>query len=103
MKEIYENAKKLMKGYCRVCKVCDGYACAGEVPGMGGLGTASSFKANVAALKEIRFNMRLIHDVTEPVTSVSILGKTQIINSTVHLKFKYFLFRLRIPNKNFSI
>jgi 4-hydroxymandelate oxidase len=76
MKEIYENAKKLMKDYCRVCKVCDGIACAGEVPGMGGLGTASSFKANVAALKEIRFNMRLIHNVTEPVTSVSILGKT---------------------------
>ncbi len=75
MKEIYENAKKMMKGYCRVCKVCDGYACAGEVPGMGGLGTASSFKANVSALKEIRFNMRLIHDVAEPVTSVSILGK----------------------------
>ena len=76
MKEIYETARKLMKGYCRVCKECDGYACAGEVPGMGGLGTASSFKANVSALKEIRFNMRLIHDVVEPVTSVSILGKT---------------------------
>ena len=76
MKEIYETAKKLMKGYCRVCKECDGYACAGEVPGMGGLGTASSFKANVTALKEIRFNMRLIHDVTEPVTAVTILGKT---------------------------
>ena len=75
MKDIYETARKYMKGYCRVCKVCDGFACAGEVPGMGGLGTASSFKANVTALKEIRFNMRLIHDVTEPDTSVSILGK----------------------------
>ncbi|MFA5903151.1 MAG: alpha-hydroxy-acid oxidizing protein [Desulfobacula sp.] len=75
MKDVYENARKLMKGYCRVCKECDGYACAGEVPGMGGLGTALSFKANVTALKEIRFNMRLIHDVTEPDTSVSILGK----------------------------
>lgn len=75
MKDIYENAKKLMKGYCRVCKVCDGIACAGEVPGMGGLGTASSFKANVKSLAEIQFNMRLIHDVVEPVTSVSILGK----------------------------
>lgn len=76
MKDIQENAKKLMKGYCRVCRECDGIACAGEVPGMGGLGTASSFKANVKALKEIQFNMRLIHDVVEPVTSVSILGKT---------------------------
>ncbi|OGR27873.1 MAG: alpha-hydroxy-acid oxidizing enzyme [Desulfobacterales bacterium RIFOXYA12_FULL_46_15] len=75
MKDIYENAKRLMKGYCRVCRECDGVACAGEVPGMGGLGTASSFMANIKALKKIQFNMRLIHDVTDPVTSVSILGK----------------------------
>ncbi len=75
MKEIYDNAKKLMKDYCRVCKVCNGNACAGEVPGMGGLGTASSFKANVAALNEIKFNMRLVHDVVEPDTRVSILEK----------------------------
>ncbi len=75
MKEIYQNAKKLMKGYCRVCRQCNGEACAGEVPGMGGLGTASSFKANISALEKIHFNMRLVHDVTEPVTGVSILGK----------------------------
>ncbi len=75
MKEIYDNAKKLMKGYCRVCRQCNGDACAGEVPGMGGLGTASSFKANIKALENIHFNMRLIHDVVEPVTNVSILGK----------------------------
>ena len=50
MKEIRKKAKEQMKGYCRVCPVCNGVACAGEVPGMGGLGTASSFKANVAAL-----------------------------------------------------
>jgi 4-hydroxymandelate oxidase len=75
MQEIYANARQLMKGYCRVCKECNGIACAGEVPGMGGLGTASSFKANINALKQVNFNMRLIHDVVEPDTSVSILGK----------------------------
>lgn len=75
MQEIYDNAKKMMKGYCRVCKECNGIACVGEVPGMGGLGTASSFKSNVNALKEINFNMRLVHDVTDPDTRVSILGK----------------------------
>lgn len=36
MKEIRSHAMELMKGYCRVCKVWDGRACAGEVPGMGG-------------------------------------------------------------------
>lgn len=75
MKEVYDNAKKLMKGYCRVCPECDGRACTGEVPGMGGLGTASAFKDNLNALKEYRFNMRLVHDVQEPDTRVTLLGQ----------------------------
>jgi len=74
MKEINEKARKLMKGFCRVCKICDGRACAGEVPGVGGLGTASSFMNNVDALARIRLNMRLLHDVTEPDTKTSVLG-----------------------------
>jgi hypothetical protein len=74
MKEINDKARDLMKGFCRVCKVCDGRACAGEVPGMGGLGTASSFKSNVEALEVIRVNMRLLHDAVEPDTSTPILG-----------------------------
>lgn len=75
MDEIYSRAKKLMKGFCRVCPVCDGKACAGEVPGMGGLGTGSSFKANVAGLASYRFNMRLLHDVKEPDTTAELFGK----------------------------
>ncbi|MDC0336327.1 alpha-hydroxy-acid oxidizing protein [Pseudodesulfovibrio sp.] len=74
MKEIQDGARDLMKGFCRVCKVCDGKACAGEVPGMGGLGTAASFKNNVSALAEIRMNMRLLHDAMEPDCSCSVLG-----------------------------
>jgi len=75
MDDIRKKARERMKGYCRVCPVCNGVACAGEVPGMGGLGTASSFKANVAALAAERFNMRLIHDVSEPDTRVTVLGR----------------------------
>ena len=74
MKEVRDNARELMKGYCRVCKVCDGKACAGEVPGMGGLNTASSFKNNVTALGEVKLNMRLLHDAVEPDASCSVLG-----------------------------
>ena len=74
MKEIYDNARTLMQGFCRVCKVCDGKACAGEVPGMGGLGTASSFKNNVAALAAVKLNMRLLHDAADPDTSTTVLG-----------------------------
>lgn len=70
MKEIRSKAKKLMEGCCRVCPICNGNACAGEVPGMGGLGTGASFKANIDALAARRFNMRLLHDVAEPETAV---------------------------------
>ncbi|MCP4117966.1 MAG: alpha-hydroxy-acid oxidizing protein [Desulfobacteraceae bacterium] len=74
MKTIHDNARKLMKGFCRVCPRCNGKACAGEVPGMGGLGTGGSFRANLEALDSLRFNMRLIHDVSEPDTTTSLLG-----------------------------
>lgn len=74
MKKIRDNARKLMRGFCRVCKVCDGKACAGEVPGMGGLGTAASFKNNITALADIKLNMRLLHGAADPDTSTTVLG-----------------------------
>jgi len=74
MKEVRDNARDLMKGYCKVCPVCNGKACVGEVPGMGGLGTAASFKNNVKALEELKLNMRTIHEFSEPDTSVNIMG-----------------------------
>ncbi len=74
MKEVKFFAKRDMKGYCRVCTICDGIACAGEVPGMGGRGTGSSFHNNFNALKSLRVNMRLVHDVKNPVTSCKVLG-----------------------------
>jgi 4-hydroxymandelate oxidase len=64
-----------MKGYCRVCPVCDGRVCSGEVPGMGGLGTGRAFQANLEALARCRLNMRLLHDVVAPDTKVTILGR----------------------------
>ena len=74
MKTVRDNARELMKPFCKVCPICNGKACVGQVPGMGGLGTATSFKNNIKALEQYTFNMRLIHDVVEPDTSVEILG-----------------------------
>jgi len=74
MEEIYANARKLMEGYCRVCPACDGRACAGEVPGMGGLHTGSAFRDNVRALSGIGLNMRCLHGEQDPDLSVSLLG-----------------------------
>ncbi|MGD8251786.1 MAG: alpha-hydroxy-acid oxidizing protein, partial [Desulfobacterales bacterium] len=66
MKSIRAAAKKRMEGFCRVCPVCNGRACAGEVPGMGGIGTGASFRNNLDALAAYRFNMRLIHGAADP-------------------------------------
>lgn len=74
MQNIRTKAKEMMKGSCRVCPVCDGRACAGEVPGMGGLGTGAAFKNNITALAAIGLNMRLIHGAKEPSTRTSWLG-----------------------------
>ncbi len=41
---------------------------------MGGVGTGSSFIANVEALAAIRLNMRVIHDASEPDISVELFG-----------------------------
>lgn len=74
MKEIRKTARELMTGFCRVCPVCNGKVCAGEVPGMGGLGTGTAFMTNISALAQKTFAMRLIHDVVEPQLATSVLG-----------------------------
>ena len=74
MKEVRSLAKERMKGFCRVCSICDGKVCAGETPGMGGCGTGSAFHNNIDALKKVRVNMRLIHEIKSPDTSCSLLG-----------------------------
>ena len=76
MKEIYDRARDMLKGYCRVCPVCDGRACVGEVPGMGGVGNGASFKANMEALGAVKLNLRAIHDISEPSGEVEILGQS---------------------------
>ncbi|MGC7845739.1 alpha-hydroxy-acid oxidizing protein [Desulforudis sp. 1088] len=72
--EIRSAAKDKLKGYCRVCPVCDGRACAGEVPGMGGAGTGAAFRANLEALARYRLNMRTIHGAKSPDTSTNLFG-----------------------------
>ncbi len=70
------TAREQLKGFCRVCPVCDGRACAGEVPGMGGVGTAGAFKANMDALARVKLNLRTIHAVKEPDMSLTLWGRT---------------------------
>lgn len=73
--EVKKEAKVNLNGSCRVCKVCNGIACAGEVPGMGGKGTGNAFTENITALEKYKLNMRVIHDAKKPDTSTELFGK----------------------------
>ena len=71
---IRENARQKLGPACKVCPVCNGVACAGQIPGMGGVGTGRSFHNNMEALAACRLHMRTVHDVVEPVKKCTILG-----------------------------
>ena len=68
------TAREKFKGACRVCPICNGVACSGEVPGMGGLGTGSAFRNNITALASYKLNLRTVHGVNTPQLACSILG-----------------------------
>ena len=74
LQEIKNTAREKMKGYCRVCKVCNGVSCAGEVPGMGGIGTGSSFTSNIEALAKVKLNLRTLHNAKDPDITANVLG-----------------------------
>ncbi|AKL95131.1 L-lactate dehydrogenase [Clostridium aceticum] len=71
---VKKQAKESLKGFCRVCSICDGRVCAGEVPGMGGVGTGISFRNNISALAAYGVNMRTLHNAKEPSTETELLG-----------------------------
>lgn len=73
--DVKKNAKLNLNGSCRVCPVCNGKVCSGEVPGMGGKGTGEAFTANIDSLKKYKLNMRAIHSCINPDTSVNLFGK----------------------------
>jgi 4-hydroxymandelate oxidase len=75
LKEIRQEAKKRFKGICRVCRECNGVACAGEFPGIGGAESGSSFINNYKALASLRVKMRVVHAASNPETGLTLLGQ----------------------------
>jgi 4-hydroxymandelate oxidase len=79
VKAVYAKAREALYPICRVCPQCDGVACAGEVPGFGGVGSGMSFRNNFNALQRITLNLRTLTDVAtvhkKPDTSTMIFGQ----------------------------
>lgn len=74
-KDMLKEARENLNGSCRACKACNGVVCAGEVPGMGGKDTGSAFIQNFKSLQDVKINMRVIHNVSNPDTSVELFGR----------------------------
>lgn len=72
---IRNNARKKFYVACKACVVCDGHECSGKVPGIGGIGTGSSFTENLVALAKYQVNLRTIHKVKIPDTSIELFGQ----------------------------
>lgn len=75
-KEVLKNAKAAIGARCRICRECNGIACRGEIPGMGGKGSGSSFIRNFEKLNEIKLNMDTIYEFKGVDTSVELFGKS---------------------------
>lgn len=74
-KEIKDKARELLKPFCRVCPSCNGVACRGEVPGMGGKGSGVSFMKNYDDLSAIGLKMETLHGIDKVDTSYEIFGQ----------------------------
>lgn len=71
--EIKQSAKDNMT-ICKMCRTCNGETCRGWTPGPGGKGSGSSFVRNVAKLKDVTINMKLIRDDYEVDSSYDFFG-----------------------------
>ena len=71
---VRKNAVDKLTRACRVCRQCNGIACAGQIPGFGGVGTGSSFIANVEALARRKVNLRVLHDAGRPDMRTNLFG-----------------------------
>ena len=75
LEEVLKVAREKLYPRCRVCPECNGDACAGEVPGFGGIGSGKAFRNNYDGLARYQFKMRTFHEVKKPDTTVSLWGE----------------------------
>ena len=85
--DVYVNAKEHTTT-CKVCPICNGLACRGQIPGVGGKGWGNTFVRNYQKLHEVLLNLDTIcadsiidttsdffnHSVSMPVYAAPIAG-----------------------------
>ena len=76
--EIQSQARKVLNPSCKVCKICNGIACAGRFTNsleFGAKGNNLGFTHPVKALAEIHIELDVIHDDYVPDTSIELFGR----------------------------
>lgn len=76
--KILDNARRILKGSCHVCPVCNGQRCpvtGTTVLEFGGKGSNAAFQNNYKALERIRIVTDIIHDDYLPDTSIELFGR----------------------------
>ncbi|MDR2772034.1 MAG: alpha-hydroxy-acid oxidizing protein [Elusimicrobiota bacterium] len=75
-KEIWKTAgEKINKNKCKVCPVCDGKACGGLIPGMGGMGSGATFRNNIEAFAKKNLVMRVLHEASDVNCELTLWGR----------------------------
>ncbi|MGL4394503.1 MAG: alpha-hydroxy-acid oxidizing protein [Brevinema sp.] len=75
IKKSLKHAKSVLKS-CRVCRECNGVACRGEIPGVGGVGTGEGFIQAYEKFRTIKLIPNYIHEIREVDTSIEMFGRT---------------------------
>lgn len=76
--ENQDKARKVLNPSCRMCKICDGVACAGKFTNVlefGSKGNNGGFKEAVRALDRIKIEIDPIHDDFMPDTRTTVFGR----------------------------
>jgi isopentenyl diphosphate isomerase/L-lactate dehydrogenase-like FMN-dependent dehydrogenase len=74
LQEIWKNAGEIMLPNCRACKVCNGVACRGEIPGVGAAGDGSSWTACMEFLQRVKLNMDTVYEARGVDTALYMFG-----------------------------
>jgi len=76
--KVLDNARKILKGSCNVCRVCNGRNCPGKgttTLEFGGKGCNAAFQNSYEALARIRIVPDVIHEDYVPDTSIELFGR----------------------------
>ena len=72
--EIWARAREMMRPNCRVCKVCNGAACKGEIPGTGAMGDGSSWTNCTEFLARVKLNLDTVYESRCQDTALELFG-----------------------------